>query len=94
MNVWCRLSCKNGRAVKRESGVNPGQARCCEFRIKLSCMYEGSTVILFIYSNGKDVGERNESEDLPSMCVAICYTFGVFLPLGSERKTMRKLSEP
>lgn len=41
-------SLPDGHAVKRESGANPEQTRCCEFCLRLSYIYECTTVILFV----------------------------------------------
>lgn len=50
-----------GRRMKRESGANPGQSRCCEFQYRARQYTPHATVR--IYGREGDV-LRNESEDL------------------------------
>ena len=49
------------KALKRESGANPEQTRCCELRQK-SLSNTFSTVS---FRNGKDIQRWSKSEDLP-----------------------------
>jgi hypothetical protein len=47
-----------GKTLKRESGENPEQTRCCKLRPKF-------TAILATGSDREGAGERSKSEDLP-----------------------------
>ena len=47
--------------IKRESGVNPEQSRCCKFQ---HCMLQTKTHTTE-HRFGKESANRNKSEDLP-----------------------------
>ena len=58
--LWCHPSL-SWRVVKRESGVNPEQTRCC----KLQTKSEDDTHATVFCMNGKGVIRWSKSEDLP-----------------------------
>lgn len=53
----------SGDAIKRESGANPEQSRCCKFHIMLQTINSLSMPLDML--SGKAVCNRNKSEDLP-----------------------------
>jgi hypothetical protein len=55
------------RLIKRESGGNPGQSRCCEFHYVSLSLFESLDKGL----SGKTLEDGNESEDLPCIVSAL-----------------------
>jgi hypothetical protein len=55
----------HGKAVKRESGANPEQTRCCKLRQSFQIILRATVPA----RNGKDVRKWSKSEDLPKNSV-------------------------
>ena len=56
--------CKNRRPIKRESGENPEQSRCCKLRLNGTEIYATNPV------DWEGLGCRSKSEDLPCVLSA------------------------
>ena len=86
-----RKQVRGHRAVlKRESGVNPGQSRCCEPHAAVH-QHKGTTSDIRHYTAAGDTGRRpkpvgGESEDLPESKNADA------LPRASQRRRLARTS--